>query len=170
MTSPTSSPSPKRDIFLVVYQDKIAVPAHWALFVPFSNDSSHGTKIHAIGAPFFGYGLEINPSYDLNGTKRRHIKILLGQVDEAKVPELEEVAKVVPTPGVSKTPLDPFAVGYSCCYMGVVCEEWNANECQGEHCQHWLRKYVDRLILNKVVEKDVVRVLGEAPTLYNGAA
>ena len=77
------------------------------------NGGDEGTIIQAVGAPFFGYSLEIKHDYDLALTKKFHLKILLGHVDEAKLVRLAEVAKSVQAPGISKNPLDPFGVGYA---------------------------------------------------------
>lgn len=68
-----------------------------------------GKIIHAIGSPFRGYQLEIK-EYDFELTRKNYEKILLGSIDERRVPHLDSKAEDVTTPGVSKKPLDPFAV------------------------------------------------------------
>jgi hypothetical protein len=69
-----------------------------------------GTKIHAIGSPFFGYEVETKDSYDLESTGRLYSKTLLGLIDEAQAVRFTTVARSIKAPGVSKTPLDPFGV------------------------------------------------------------
>jgi hypothetical protein len=101
------------EVFLVVYPERGNVPAHWGMLVPSQNGAEQGKMIHAVGAPFTGYTVEIKPSYDLGKTKKRNFKVSLGYIDAAKLGYLEEVAKSVKAPGVSKKPLDPFGVGYA---------------------------------------------------------
>ncbi|KAF2820363.1 hypothetical protein CC86DRAFT_120101 [Ophiobolus disseminans] len=134
--------SSRHEVFLVVYPGSGNVPAHWAMLVPIQSGAEHGTKIHAIGAPFIGYTVEIKSSYDLSKTRRRNVKISLGYVDETKLGSLEEVAQSVQAPGVSKTPLDPFG---------------------GERCQSWMHKYIKELVFNGLIDQDAVRVLDDAP-------
>jgi hypothetical protein len=65
------------------------------MLVPSQNGAEQGTMIHAVGASFTGYTVEIKPSYDLSKTKKRHLKVSLGYIDEAKLVYLTEVAKSV---------------------------------------------------------------------------
>jgi hypothetical protein len=102
--------SSSHEVFLVVYPERANVPAHWGMLVPSQNGAEQGTMIHAIGAPFTGYTVEIKPSYDLGNTKKRYMKISLGYIDESKLGSITEVARSVKAPGVSKRPLDPFGV------------------------------------------------------------
>jgi hypothetical protein len=104
----------KREILLVVYSEKRNnVPAHWSMLITDEIGGKKGTKIHAIGSPFFGYAVEMKDSYDLSTTGRLYSKTLLGLIDEAQVVRFTTVAKSTEAPGVSKTPLDPFGVRYA---------------------------------------------------------
>jgi hypothetical protein len=101
-----------REIFLVVFpQNK--VPAHWSMWIPESDGAVEGKIIHAIGSPFQGYKLEIK-SYNISKTARRYHQISLGSIHDDWLPWLDSKAGGVPTPGVSRTPLDPFAVSHMC--------------------------------------------------------
>jgi hypothetical protein len=99
-----------RELFLVVYPEKKHdVPAHWSMFIPHVDGDVKGKVIHAIGTPFTGYELEIK-EYDISQTKKPHEKISLGSIDEGWLPHLKSKAEGVKLPGISKKPLDPFAV------------------------------------------------------------
>ena len=100
---------PKREVLLLVYPEDPRTRAHWAMFVPEKNGSVKGTLIHVLGTPSTGYGLEIKP-YDLSHTKENYHKVSLGNFEESKVDLLVKISTIVPTPGVSKKPLDPFGV------------------------------------------------------------
>ncbi|KAF2130076.1 hypothetical protein P153DRAFT_431133 [Dothidotthia symphoricarpi CBS 119687] len=134
--------SSKREIFLVVYQEKRNVPAHWSMLVPDHNGGEKGAKIHAVGNPFIGYTVETKSSYDLRSTKRRYLKISLGYIDEAKLAHLTELAYSVQPPGISKTPLDPFG---------------------GENCQNWMQKYVEMLVSDGFIDQNAVTALINSP-------
>ncbi|KAH9209330.1 hypothetical protein DL95DRAFT_466891 [Leptodontidium sp. 2 PMI_412] len=97
-----------REIFLVAYAQP-RVPAHWSMWIPECDGAVKGKKIHAIGNPFQGYFLEIK-SYDISKTTRAYQQISLGSIHDDWVPRLDSKAGSVPTPGVSRTPLDAFAV------------------------------------------------------------
>jgi hypothetical protein len=103
--------SSQREIILVAYSEKRNnVPAHWSMLITDEIGGEKGTKIYAIGSPFFGYEVETKDSYDLESTGRLYSKTLLGFINEAQVVRFTTVAKSIKAPGVSKTPLDPFGV------------------------------------------------------------
>lgn len=73
-------------------------------------NASRGTVFHAIGSPFTGYSTEIKLNYSLEKTSRKYLSVLLASIDDSQLTYLEQVSKSLPTPGISPTPLDPFAV------------------------------------------------------------
>ena len=98
-----------RELFLVIYPETKPVPAHWSMFIPNADGDVKGRIIHAIGSPFVGYKVEIK-EYDISKTKKSYKQISLGSIKENLLPQLESKAVNVKAPGVSQTPLDPFAV------------------------------------------------------------
>ena len=103
-----------REIFLVVFPQK-KVPAHWSMWIPAFDGAVdvEGKIIHVIGSPFHGYTLEIK-QYNISKTTRLYQQISLGSIHDDWLPWLDSKAGGVPTPGVSRTPLDPFAVSHMC--------------------------------------------------------
>jgi hypothetical protein len=79
------------------------------MFIPSQDGQVQGKIIHAVGSPFQGYQVEIK-DYDISKTKKRYEKISLGSIHDDWVPWLDSKAQGVPAPGVSKKPLDPWAV------------------------------------------------------------
>lgn len=86
------------------------VPAHWAIIVTRSRDDLAGQVYHAIGNPFQGYDFELKPKYNLSNTFREYTKTLLGQIDDAWLPQLAVIATSLGRLPPSQQPLDPFAV------------------------------------------------------------
>ena len=82
------------------------------MWIPESDGAVEGKIIHAIGCPFHDYKLEIK-SY-ISKTIRRYHQISLGSIHDDWLPWLDSKARGVPTPGVSRTPLDSFAVSHMC--------------------------------------------------------
>jgi len=97
---------------LVIYHEvtRRRVPAHWAILVTKEEDKNVGVVYHAVGSPFQGYLFNIKERYNLESTKRHYTVIALGQVHDAWGSKLGDIGASVPTPGISPTPLDPFAV------------------------------------------------------------
>jgi len=102
------------------------VPAHWALFIPSILNPRIGKTFDAVGTPFTGYSLRFRRNYSLDEEPRKFSLFTVGDVEDSLVADfpgdgkpfedieaedrLEEEAKLVKTPGVSKKPLDPFGV------------------------------------------------------------
>jgi hypothetical protein len=93
-----------REIFLIVYNEKRAAPAHWSLFIPHQNGTMLGKIVQAVGSPFHGYDVEIKPNYNLAATRKLYEKILLANVKESSLGAIESKASEVPAPGVSPRP------------------------------------------------------------------
>jgi hypothetical protein len=105
-----------REAFLLVFQEhgKTPVPAHWSMFIPSSERSPIGSVFQAIGNPFIGYQVEHKVCHDISLETTTPLKISLGFIDTKLVPELAAKALEVKASGVSKKPLDLFAVGTDC--------------------------------------------------------
>lgn len=105
-------------VYSIAYHQKgkIPVPCHWAIFVTDEENGDKGTKYHAVGNPFMGYNREV-ASYDLASTNRTYTRTLLGCIDEVWGPQLAQIASSIAAPGISRTPLDPFAVSNTCATM-----------------------------------------------------
>jgi hypothetical protein len=99
-------------VYLVVYHTggRRRVPAHWAILVTDSEGDLNGDLFHAVGSPFQGYQVGVKRNYNLSETQRKYSAILLGYIDDSQVDYLSGYATAVQAPGVSSTPLDPFAV------------------------------------------------------------
>ncbi|KPM34172.1 hypothetical protein AK830_g12394 [Neonectria ditissima] len=131
-------------VSLIVYVGSGArkpVPAHWGIFVK-EEKASRGTVFHAVGSPFTGYSTEIKLNYSLEKTSRKHESILLASIDESQVRCLERVSKSLPAPGISPTPLDPFA---------------------GANCQDWAHDFIQALIDQGIIESSAMDILEAAP-------
>lgn len=104
-------PHSDRDVSLLIYHENgpKLTPDHWVLFIPSKNDFDQGKKIHAFGTPFTGYQLEIK-EYDISKPEIPLKRFPLGVMDEVLLQRLDDIAKGVKPPGVSKVPLDPFGV------------------------------------------------------------
>jgi hypothetical protein len=128
-----------RPIHLLVFPTRAlkinGTRSHWALFIPYTTDSSVGKLIQVLGTPFTGYGLEFKRNYNISLTTEKLEKVFLGEVaekwiqaddDEAgdgkaitdvtRRDEIERLAKRIEVPGVSKEPLNPLVV---CVMEGV---------------------------------------------------
>lgn len=105
-------------IYVIVYLDqgRNPVPAHWAVLITTREGQRQGIKHHAIGSPFHGYEYEKQQHYNLETEDRRFTTVFLGNIDDVWAERLDEVAVSITVPGVSSTPLDPFAVrqAYRC--------------------------------------------------------
>ena len=122
-----------RSLYLLVFPTRASkingTRSHWAIFIPYTSDTTIGRLIQVLGTPFTGYGLEFRRSYNLSTITERFEKVLLGEVDEKLVQagdhqagdettsadvdprdEIEKVAKRVEVPGVSREPLNPLVV------------------------------------------------------------
>jgi hypothetical protein len=103
--------------------------SHWALFIPYTTDSSVGKLIQVLGTPFTGYGLEFKRNYNLALITEKLEKVFLGEMAEKWIQaegdeagdgkattdvtprdEIERLAKRIDVPGVSKEPLNPLVV------------------------------------------------------------
>jgi hypothetical protein len=99
-------------VYLVAYHERgrRVVPAHWAILVVNRENGTRGPVYHAVGSPFTGYEVEVKPVYDLAQTAKRYTVVFLGCIDDSWGAQLATMAYAVAAPGVSSTPLDPFAV------------------------------------------------------------
>ncbi|KAK4152097.1 hypothetical protein C8A00DRAFT_35224 [Chaetomidium leptoderma] len=127
--------------YLLMYP-KPRVPAHWAVFVTPVEDGTVGQVYHAVGSPFTGYQVEVKPSYDLSETKRAHLLVFLGYIDESWQDQLAESAQSIKAPGVSPKPLVPFA---------------------GQNCQNWLEEFLQHLISVGAIDSSALAQLSTAP-------
>ena len=132
----------RRTIYLAIYPGGFQninhgrVPAHWALFIPSTANPRIGKAFDAVGTPFTGYGLRFRRNYNLDDEPRKFTLVSIVDVDESLVVDtpgdgkpsedvepkdrLEQEAKRVDPPGVSKKPSDPFGVSGNFCFKGVV--------------------------------------------------
>jgi hypothetical protein len=122
-----------RPIHLLVFPTRASkingTRSHWALFIPYTTDSSVGKLIQVLGTPFTGYGLEFKRNYNISLITEKLEKLSLGEVAEKWVQadddeagdgktitdvtprdEIERLAKRIEVPGVSKEPLNPLVV------------------------------------------------------------
>ncbi|KAK6853769.1 hypothetical protein PG990_009106 [Apiospora arundinis] len=133
------------NVSLIIYHGAAVakqVPAHWAIMVAPSDDPMTGRVYHAIGNPFQGYQPEIKESYDLEATRRRHTVVPLGQVNSPDWSSWDGISQSIPRPGISPSPLDPFA---------------------GENCQDWAVNFVQALVNNGILDPSAVASLEAAP-------
>jgi|SRR5688572_6706898 hypothetical protein len=100
-------------VWLIAYHatSRRRSPSHWAIFVTRREDGLKGDIYHAVGSPFQGYDPEVKLGYKLEDTRRQYTRIFLGRIDEGWNQYLRQIAGSIPCPGISPTPLDPFAVG-----------------------------------------------------------
>jgi hypothetical protein len=67
-----------RPIHLLVFPTRASkingTRSHWALFIPYTTDSSVGKLIQVLGTPFTGYGLEFKRNYNLASSLRNSRK------------------------------------------------------------------------------------------------
>jgi hypothetical protein len=90
--------------------------------------------IQVLGTPFTGYGLEFTRNHNLALVREKYEKYLLGDIDDRFVVDdeesekgkdvkprdvLEEEAKSIDPPGVSREPLNPAVVSEFCCFEMV---------------------------------------------------
>ena len=111
-----------QQLHLIVYHERSRriVPAHWALLLTDGedDDAKQGPKYHAVGSPFTGYNVEVQRHYNPAETNRLHSLVLLGSIllpplNDGLADSHEQLAAMahqIAAPGVSSTPLDPFAV------------------------------------------------------------
>lgn len=122
-----------RPIHLLVFPTRASkingTRSHWALFIPYTTDSSVGKLIQVLGTPFTGYGLEFKRNYNLALITEKLEKVFLGEMAEKWIQaeddeagdgkattdvtprdEIERLAKRIDVPGVSKEPLNPLVV------------------------------------------------------------
>lgn len=98
---------------LIVYHSPIFA-AHWAPFLPSSDDPKLGKRFHADGSPLSGFEALFEADYNLRECTQSYDVFDLCEVDEEKA---ERVARTVPAPvkslvaasaPVSKLELDTF--------------------------------------------------------------
>ncbi|KAK4206312.1 hypothetical protein QBC37DRAFT_435126 [Rhypophila decipiens] len=128
--------------YLLVYHERRSVPAHWAFFVTDEENGQSGRVYHAVGSPFTGYQVEVKPSYSLANTRRRYSIIFLGQIADSWRDQLSGYANNVAAPGISPSPLDPFA---------------------GQNCQNWLEAFIQKLVSEGILDSSALDTLSEAP-------
>ena len=98
---------------LISFHDQAArlnKPCHWSPFLQSTSDASTGTRYHVVGNPFQGYQLDIDRDYTFVSEKRKYLVTTLGEVKDELLDKVEEIAKRIVVPGVSKTPLEPWKV------------------------------------------------------------
>ncbi|PMD52752.1 uncharacterized protein K444DRAFT_572203 [Hyaloscypha bicolor E] len=150
-----------RPIHLLVFPTRASkingTRSHWALFIPYTTDSSVGKLIQVLGTPFTGYGLEFKRNYNLTLITEKLEKVFLGEVAEKWVQadddeagdgktitdvtprdEIERLAKRIEVPGISKEPLNPLV---------------------GRRCQEWTRELVEVLIGKGILNEGAIGVL-----------
>lgn len=117
---------PPRTIYLVTSRNSPAQRAHFAVFIPTAAQPNQGTLIQAIGAPMTGYILEFKRNYNpATDSLERYTLFPLGEVDSSHIvdsedgvkssdaspwDEIEKVAALIPTPGISENFLAPVNV------------------------------------------------------------
>ncbi|KAK7996660.1 hypothetical protein PG989_004700 [Apiospora arundinis] len=131
-------------VSLIAYHEsgRRRVPSHWAIFVRAREEILEGRVYHAIGNPFQGYALEIKESHNLAASRRRYTLVPLGSFDDSKMGSVDETAHSTPAPGLSPTPLDPFA---------------------GENYQDWALEFMQSLVNKGVIESSAMETLAAAP-------
>lgn len=110
-------------VSLIIYPEsgRKRVPAHWGILMRAREDKLEGVVYHAIGSGFQGYSPDIKRDYNLAATKRKYILVPLGTIDDSHMSSVDETALATPAPGLSPTPLDPFAVCilFACPYSNL---------------------------------------------------
>lgn len=101
--------SGQRKVYLVVQRQPL-FKAHWAIFVPSTQDATVGAKIHATGDALNGFEVAFDRNYTLETGSPSQSTTLLGAVNSASqdtedaqdaVDKLEAYAASVPAPGPS---------------------------------------------------------------------
>jgi hypothetical protein len=73
-----------RDVYLIIYHSPL-FPAHWALWIPYANNSQIGKKLHVFGDAAQGFEHEFQRNYSPAGTQRKHSLVLLAKVEDRYV-------------------------------------------------------------------------------------
>ncbi|KAK0610659.1 hypothetical protein B0T17DRAFT_545193 [Bombardia bombarda] len=155
-----------RTIYLIIYKSPI-FPAHWALWIPSQNDPTIGKIINADGDAKYGFELAIERNYDTDQIGRTHRIVQLGQVEDNAVDDddgcvkgeltstdchprdaVERVAMGVPAPGPS---------------LVSALSSGPRQRVRIKNCQTWLREVVERLVHEKIIDKQALVVLDGAP-------
>lgn len=115
---PIPIPTYTATIYLLITSN-YSEPAHYAIFVPTTDNPNYGRLIHIMGSTEEGFYRQFRHNYNFDRDRGYSRKILLGQVDEMYVhsersrpqeqpfvdstnipcDELEEIALTVPVPG-----------------------------------------------------------------------
>ncbi|KAM5432794.1 hypothetical protein MferCBS31731_007320 [Microsporum ferrugineum] len=130
--------------YVLVYPESSKTPAHWAIFVTATEEGKVGREFQAIGSPFHGYSLDIKEQFDLSKEFKMHVLVFLGCLDDSWHSQLAGVAQGIPAPGISSTPLDPFA---------------------NENCQSWARKFITALVDRGAMDSSALERLAAAPSV-----
>ncbi|EEQ31711.1 hypothetical protein McanMca71_006605 [Microsporum canis] len=136
--------------YVLVYPESSKTPAHWAIFVTATEEGKVGQEFQAIGSPFHGYSLDIKEQFDLSKEFKMHVLVFLGWHSR-----LAGVAQGIPAPGISSTPLDPFAG------PAYILIDFMLNE----NCQSWARKFITALVDRGAMDSSALERLAAAPSV-----
>ncbi|KAM5484623.1 hypothetical protein MaudMau93_005843 [Microsporum audouinii] len=142
--------------YVLVYPESGKTPAHWAIFVTATEEGKVGREFQAIGSPFHGYSLDIKEQFDLSKEFKMHVLVFLGCLDDSWHSQLAGVAQGIPAPGISSTPLDPFA-GPAYILIDLMLKN--------ENCQSWARKFITALVDRGAMDSSALERLAAAPSV-----
>lgn len=77
-----------RTVYLVIFNSPL-FPAHWALWIPLTDNQSVGKLLHATGDAAAGFQVAFERNYDLGATTRRHQVLPLAQVSDQYVVDIK---------------------------------------------------------------------------------
>ncbi|KAK4222880.1 hypothetical protein QBC38DRAFT_518191 [Podospora fimiseda] len=130
-------------LYLIVYPENARkpVPTHWSLFLTSDQNIKQGTTYKALGTPFTGYQVDINPNHDLSLEIKKYLTVFIASLNGSGE-QLATMANEVKAPGISENPLDPFA---------------------GRNCQSWAADFIGYMIEKGAVAAEARGNLAAAP-------
>ncbi|KAK3336317.1 hypothetical protein B0T19DRAFT_409129 [Cercophora scortea] len=159
-------PTPARQLYLACFIPSRLFTAHWAMWVPSTDDEHIGTLIQVIGDPLNGFVHEFERGYRPQEDSRPPLLLELGGAGENSVVpdgpmipgrdanaynELERLALSIPAPTPSLKPAAAASVSQTKPRITI------------DNCQSWLSRLINAMVAQHMIDDGARGVLQTAP-------
>ncbi|RMZ81399.1 hypothetical protein DV738_g2283, partial [Chaetothyriales sp. CBS 135597] len=133
-----------KTVYLLKSSQSPSQRGHFALYIPEDAFPGRGTLINVVGTPMTGFQLETKSDHDPGATQEPYESFSLGQVPEASVATMLQLAGTVRPPGISQNFMAPVD--------GV----------NNRRCQEWTTDFVKLLVDRQHLDESANQIIQAA--------